>query len=79
MANKANVFEEANMVVEAFGVSIADYVGGTLGISATVNFYRLLCAYKNAHNDELDEAHQKMMDTTIDQAMAAMDAAFANE
>lgn len=69
----------ANRVVEAFAVSVGDYAGGVLGVSSTVNFYRLLCAYKYAHNDELDKAYQEMLDREIDQVMAAMDAAFANE
>ena len=34
----------ANRVVEAFAVSVGDYAGGVLGVSSTVNFYRLLCA-----------------------------------
>lgn len=73
MANKAN------RVVEAFSVSIRDYVGGVLGVSATVSFYHLVCAYETAHRYELDKAHQEMLDRIIDQAMAAIDAAFANE
>lgn len=73
------MFNKANGVVEAFFVSARDYAGGVLGVSSTVNFYHLVCAYKTAHNDELDKAHQEMIDRIIDQAMAAMDAAFANE
>lgn len=73
MANKAN------RVVEAFSVSIRDYVGGVLGVSATINFYNLLCAYETAHKDELDEAHQEILDDVIQKAMDAMDAAFENE
>lgn len=70
---------KANYVVEAFSVSAADYAGGMMGVSKSVNFYRLVCVYKTAHKDELDKAHLEMLDRTIDQAMAAMDAAFANE
>lgn len=71
------MFNHTHAVVEAFTVSIADYVGGVLGISNSINFYELLCSYNKEHRNEMDEAHQKMMDTTIQQAMDAMDAAFA--
>lgn len=70
---------KANYVVEAFNVSINDYADGVLGVSATVNFYKLLCTYKTVHKKQLDEEHLKMLDDTIQKAMDAMDAAFANE
>lgn len=38
------MFNKVNDTVEAFTVSIRDYVGGVLGVSATVNFYELLSA-----------------------------------
>lgn len=72
-------YNKANGVVEAFSVSIADYVGGVLGVSNSVNFYNLVCAYKKAHKDEVDDFHLEMLNDIIKKAMAAMDAAFANE
>ena len=71
------MFNHTYAVVEAFTVAIADYVGGVLGVNNTINFYELLCSYNKEHRNEMDEAHQKMMDTTIQQAMDAMDAAFS--